>query len=66
MKTTYQQAKNSLKNTANMAKSQFSNDKPMIRQIINDSVDFLCKELRLSEYQRNLLSNYACNLHPKN
>jgi len=64
--TKYQQAKQHLKEVAKMAKSQFSNDKPMIRQIINDSVDFWCKEYQLSEYNRDLLSNYACKLHPKN
>ena len=63
---TYQSIKQDLKDIADMAKSQYSNDKPMIRQIINDSVDFLCKEYQLSEYKRDLLSNYACKLHPKN
>ena len=64
--TTYQNCKRSLKETSEMAKSQFQNDKPMIRQIINDSVDFLSKYYDLKEYQRDNLSNYACKLHPKN
>ena len=64
--TNYQRAKSSLKETANMAKSQFSNDKPMIRMIINDSVHYLSSELNLTEYNRDLLANYACDLHPKN
>lgn len=64
--TNYQTAKRSLKSTSEMAKSQYSTDKPAIRMIINDSVDFLSKELNLSEYERDLLSNYAVKLHPKN
>lgn len=63
--TKYKQAKQQLKEVAEMAKSQYSNDKPMIRQIINDSVDFWCKEYDFNEYKRNLLSLYACTLHPK-
>lgn len=47
-----------------MAKSQFKNDKPMIRQIINDSVHFLSLEYNLTENKINLLADYACNLHP--
>jgi len=27
---------------------------------------YISKELLLSEHQRDLLSNYACKLHPKN
>jgi transcription initiation factor IIF auxiliary subunit len=65
MKTTqYQKAKNNLKVTSSMAKSQFSNDKPMIRQIINDSIDNLANEYHLSEKKQDMLHNYACTLHP--
>ncbi len=64
--TDYQRAKNSLKQTADMAKSQFNNDKAMIRQIINDSIDFLVDEFKLNDNKKNMLCNYACTLHPKN
>lgn len=64
--TSYQNAKSNLKAVSQDAKAQHRNDKPAIRQTINDYVDYLCKDLNLSEYQRNLLSNYACKLHPKN
>jgi hypothetical protein len=62
----YQQVKRLLKIGANQFKERFPNDKPMIRQLINDEVDYYCKDLNLSEHQRNLLSDYACKLHPKN
>jgi hypothetical protein len=61
----YQQAKTSLKNIANDCKENFKNDKPAMRQLINDSVDTCSGWYSLSEHQRNLLSNYACKLHPK-
>ena len=64
MMTNYQITKRNLKDVSNMAKRQFSNDKPMIRQIINDSVHYQANEYNLSEHQRNLLSDYACKLHP--
>jgi hypothetical protein len=64
--TNYQKAKRNLKDVSDIAKSQFSNDKPMIRQIINESVHYQASEYKLTEYQINLLSNYACKLHPKN
>ncbi|OPZ01055.1 MAG: hypothetical protein BWZ11_01884 [Bacteroidetes bacterium ADurb.BinA395] len=63
--TEYQEAKSTLKNAADYAKSKYQTDKPAIRMEINDTADWLCKELRLSEYHRGLLSNYACKLHPK-
>jgi hypothetical protein len=59
----YQTAKERLKETAKEIKKQFPNDKPMINMVINDEVDCLSKDLNLSEYQTNLLSNYACKLH---
>ena len=61
----YQQVKIALKIGAKQYKERNPNDKPMIRQLINDDVDYYCKDLNLSDYQRNLLSNYACKLHPK-
>lgn len=64
--TDYQHAKTFLKETAKTAKSEYKNDKPAQRMIINDTVDFLCKNYQFSEYKRDLLSLYACKLHPKN
>ena len=63
--TNYQQAKKQLKEIAKTAKQQHPTDKPLIRMIINDSVDSLSRG-NLTEYQRYLLSDYACKLHPKN
>lgn len=66
MKTNnYQIAKSTLKSVSYDAKSEFRNDKPMIRQIINDTCYSISRDLNLSEYQMSLLSNYACRLHPK-
>ena len=64
--TDYQQAKAFLKMTAKTAKSEYKNDKPAQRMIINDTVDFLCKNYQFSDYKRDLLSLYACTLHPIN
>ena len=64
-KTTYQQVKADLKEIADTAKIEHKNDLPAIRMIINDSADMLCKVYLFSDYYRNLLSNYACFLHPK-
>lgn len=61
----YQVAKNTLKAVSLDAKKEHKTDKPMIRQIINDTADELGKGLRLSDREVNLLSNYACSLHPK-
>jgi len=55
-----------LKTLSKEIKLSDPNDKPMIRMVINDGVDYISKELLLSEHQRDLLSNYACKLHPKN
>ena len=67
--TKYQIAKNILRGIAYDAKSEHSRDKPAIRQIINDGADLICKGYigpgDLTEYQQNLLHNYACTLHPK-
>lgn len=67
MKTTvYNSAKQQLKQVAIEAKAQFKNDKPAIRQTINDYCDSLCREWNLSESQRDRLFSFACTLHPKN
>ena len=63
--TIYQTARVLLKEAAKNAKNDYPNDKPAIRQIINDTADGLSKDLKLSDYQRDLLSNYSCNLHAK-
>ena len=65
-KTEYQNAKDFLKFAAKTAKTEYKNDKPAQRMIINDTVDFLCKNYQFSEYKRDLLSLFACKLHPKN
>ena len=62
--TNYQIAKNTLKTISYDAKQVHKDDKPMIRAIINDSADSISRDLNLSEYERDLLSNYACKLHP--
>jgi len=62
----YQKAKRNLKEVSQIAKSQCEGDKPRIRMIINDTVHFCSLEYNLSDYERDLLSNYACTLHPKN
>jgi hypothetical protein len=64
--TNYQDAKSQLILISYHAKEQHTNDKPLIRMMINDSAYMLSIDLKLSEYQTNLLSNYACTLHPKN
>lgn len=64
--TDYQNAKNFLKERANFIKKESPKDKPLQREVINNHLDFLCKNYQFSEYKRNLLSNYACTLHPKN
>lgn len=64
--TNYQLAKLELKEIAIETKNFYINDKPAIRMVINDSIDDICDEQNLSEYQRELLYNYACKLHPKN
>jgi len=64
--TNYQLAKNDLKAISLEAKANYPNDKPAIRMIINDSVQYLSIEYRLHEHQIFKLSDYACKLHPKN
>jgi hypothetical protein len=70
----YQEAKSQLKNHATAAKIINPNDKPFIRQYINDGADSIVKEIILnpkwdiSETKRNQYTNwlhlYAAKLHP--
>ena len=64
--TNYQQAKEALKRTAKsfLCRVHFKNDKPGQRQLINEMADALCKDYRLTDYQQNLLHNFAEKLHP--
>lgn len=64
MKTSYKFAKEQLKEISIDAKKRFNNDKPAIRQVINDNAYFLANEYDLNEYKTNLLQNYAGSLHP--
>ena len=61
----YQIAKQALKNASIEYKRFIKNDKPLIRMNINDATDCFIKDLNLSDYQSDLLSKYACKLHPK-
>ena len=65
MKTEYQHAKEFLKERADVIKKEYPNDKPMQREVINNHCDWLCKNYQFSERSRDLLSNYAVKLHPK-
>ena len=58
--------KSELIEMAKWAKKELKNDKPAIRQTINDACDSICKGYNASEYHRDLLSGLACKLHPKN
>jgi len=68
---TYSEAKENLKDAAYDAKRNFPNDKPAIRQTINDTADQLIRDFPLSwsDKKRNQfakwLHEYACTLHPK-
>ena len=63
--TDYQKAKFYLKQAAKDIKEKHKTDKPMQRMYINDVADYLIKFYQFSEHKINLLSNYACKLHPK-
>ena len=65
--TKYQEAKKQLKEVAKNLKRDYGTDFPAIRMGINDSADAICKDYyyRLTDYQQDLLHNYACVLHPK-
>ena len=60
--TNYKDAKKELLNIAKLAKKEYKNDKPAIRQIINDKCYFLT--YNLTSYENDLLHNYASKLHP--
>ena len=62
--TLYKQAKEELRQLANFVKKHYPNDKPLIRQTINDKAYFLGVDFRLTPKQIELLNNYACKLHP--
>lgn len=64
--TNYKQAKTELKETANFVKKYYPNDKPLIRQTINDKAYFLGGDFKLKPSEIERLNNYACKLHPKN
>ena len=64
MKSEYQTAKALLKERADFIKKENPTDKPLQREVINNHLDWLCKNYQFSEYKRDLLSNYACKLHP--
>jgi hypothetical protein len=65
MQSNYQQAKQQLKSIAAIAKINHPKDKPAIRLEISSCIDNIASNHNLTEYQRNLLHNYACVLHPK-
>ena len=62
--TNYQNCKIQLKETAKIAKKEYANDNPAIRQIINYYCDHLTRTQNLSEYKINLLHDFASSLHP--
>lgn len=62
--TNYKTTKTLLRSHAEFVKVQFRNDKPAIRQSINDYADMIGRDYDLSDCKKNLLSNYACKLHP--
>jgi hypothetical protein len=63
--TNYKKAKQLLVVTAKDSKNHYKNDKPAIRQIINDTCYFLTKDFNLSDKKADMLHNFACTLHPK-
>jgi hypothetical protein len=63
--TDYKQAKEKTRCFAEWVKVKHSTDKPSIRQSINDYADSISREFDLGEYQKDLLANYVCKLHPK-
>ena len=61
----YQSAKGALKMKARVAKEAFGDDKPAIRQSINDFADWLIKDHHWSGTRFEVwLSNLAARLHP--
>ena len=62
--TNYKNSKQELKDVANLMKEIHPTDKPLVRMCINDEVFHLSQLYNLSEREINLLSEYACSLHP--
>ena len=62
--TNYQYAKLDLKEIAMQVKKDKPTDKPYQRMIINDSVNWVSDNHSLTDYQNELLHNYACKLQP--
>lgn len=62
--TTYQKLKAILKETAEEVRVRYKNDKPAQRMAINDTCDELIRSSSLSENKCELLTRYACKLHP--
>jgi len=62
--TNYKIAKDKTRSHAEYVKVQFRGDLPEIRQNINDYADSIGRDYDLNDYQKNLLSNYVCKLHP--
>jgi len=68
--STYTEAKQQLEETAKDIKAKHRNDKPLCRQVINDTADMLVKDFpaSLSEAKKEQYSlwlhNLAANLHP--
>lgn len=63
--TNYQQAREYLKKISIYAKIKHGTDKPMVCQIINDECYFIERENNLTNYQKQLIQNYASKLQPK-
>lgn len=66
MKTEYKNAKSLLKERANFIKKEYPKNKPLQIEVVNNHLDFLCKNYKFSEYKINLLTNYAYTLRHKN
>lgn len=63
--TNYQNAKKMLKERADFIKKENPKDKPLQREVINNHLDWLCRNYNFDSHKSNLLANYACKLHPK-
>ena len=63
--TQYQSAKSALRMEARVAKEAYKDDKPAIRQCINDFADWLIKDHNWTGTKYEVwLSNFAASLHP--
>lgn len=63
MKKDLDLCKEMLKQEAIRAASIFKNDRPALRQAINDYAYYLSCDYNLSDYDYDHLSDYACKLH---